>query len=164
MGKRKSNDSKRIYIDKGEYELINGRGVVSGKLIGGCLETLNNLRGTDLFPSSSTFKNTILFIENSGSFNNTLIIEQNIRTLGYLGNLKNVNGVIIGTPANGTDKEEIKNIWKKMMKEWQIEDTPVLYNASFGHNEPKFILPYGVKAEINAEQLSFTIKENTVSN
>ncbi|MCJ0968745.1 S66 family peptidase [Mammaliicoccus sciuri] len=155
---------QRGYIDKGEYELINGRGVVSGKLIGGCLETLNNLRGTDLFPSSSTFKNAILFIENSGSFNNTLIIEQNIRTLGYLGILKNVNGIIIGTPANGADKEEIKNIWKKMMKEWQIEDTPVLYNASFGHNEPKFILPYGVKAEINAEQLSFTIKENTVSN
>lgn len=80
---------QRGYIDKGEYELINGRGVVSGKLIGGCLETLNNLRGTDLFPSSSTFKNTILFIENSGSLLITLlIIEQNIRTLGYLGILK----------------------------------------------------------------------------
>lgn len=31
--------------------VINGYGKVQGHLIGGCLETLNNLRGTDLFPN-----------------------------------------------------------------------------------------------------------------
>ncbi|CEF18963.1 Putative uncharacterized protein [Staphylococcus xylosus] len=34
---------------------------------------------------------------------------------------------------------------------------------SFGHNEPKHILPYGVGAQINSETKQFFITENTVT-
>lgn len=156
-------DSKRNYLYKGEHEIINGHGVVCGHLIGGCLETLNNLRGTDLFPNSTSFENAILFIENSGSLGNTNIIEQNIRTLGYMGILKKVNGIIIGTPAKMEDINIIKNIWKVTIKEWNITNTPILFNASFGHNEPKCTLPYGVEAEIDTINNTFKILGETVS-
>lgn len=43
-------------------------------------------------------------------------------------------------------------------------DLPVLYNASFGHNEPKCIIPYGLKAEIDTEKLTFKILESAVKN
>ncbi|TDM02426.1 hypothetical protein ERX40_07680 [Macrococcus carouselicus] len=48
------------------------------------------------------------------------------------------------------------------MKEFGYSDLPILYNASFGHNEPKCILPYGVQAEIDTEALTFKLLEAAV--
>ena len=41
--------------------------------------------------------------------------------------------------------------------QYEREDIPVLYNASFGHCEPKFIIPYGAMAEIDSEKKTFKI-------
>lgn len=43
----------------------------------------------------------------------------------------------------------------KVLAEFGREDMPVLYNGSFGHNEPKTILPYGAMAEIDCDNKSF---------
>ncbi|USC87116.1 LD-carboxypeptidase, partial [Staphylococcus xylosus] len=43
-----------------------------------------------------------------------------------------------------------------------LKHLPILYNLSFGHNEPKHILPYGVEAQINCETKQFFINENGV--
>lgn len=58
--------------------------------------------------------------------------------------------------------EEYKAEIKKVMKEFHLEDLPILYNLNFGHTEPKFILPYGAKAEINCDKKTFTILESGV--
>ncbi|MGY5433256.1 S66 family peptidase [Staphylococcus xylosus] len=164
FGWEKENQfNERAYLNKGDYEVINGNSKVQGHLMGGCLETLNNLRGTNLFPDISEFDNSILFIENSGSLGNQNIIEQNIRTLGYIGILKRVNGIIIGTPPKLENKELIKNTWKSTIKEWDIPETPIIFNASFGHNEPKCVIPYGVMAEIDTLNKEFNIISNTIS-
>ncbi len=62
----------------------------------------------------------------------------------------------------GAGDEEYKVVIKKVLAEFGREDMPVLYNGSFGHNEPKTILPYGVLAEINCENKSFAILESGV--
>ena len=48
------------------------------------------------------------------------------------------------------------------MKEYGLEDVPILYSMNFGHTEPKFVLPYGVRAEINCEEETFSILESGV--
>lgn len=48
------------------------------------------------------------------------------------------------------------------MREYNLEDLPILYNFNFGHTEPKFILPYGAMAEIDCENVSFSILESGV--
>lgn len=111
----------------------------------------------------SKFKDSILFLENSGSLGSVNIIEQNIRTLGYMGILQCVKGIIIGTPPKLENISLIKSTWKRVIKEWNIPNTPILFNASFGHNEPKCVLPYGAIAEIDAHNQTFKIISNTVS-
>lgn len=49
------------------------------------------------------------------------------------------------------------------IKEWSIAETPIIFNASFGHNEPKCVIPYGVKAEIDTLNKEFNIISNTIS-
>lgn len=49
-----------------------------------------------------------------------------------------------------------------VLAEFGCTELPVLYNASFGHNEPKMILPYGALAEIDSEKCRFAILESGV--
>jgi muramoyltetrapeptide carboxypeptidase LdcA involved in peptidoglycan recycling len=41
-------------------------------------------------------------------------------------------------------------------------DIPLISQMDFGHTDPMFLLPYGAKAEIDAEKGSFAILENAV--
>jgi muramoyltetrapeptide carboxypeptidase LdcA involved in peptidoglycan recycling len=43
-----------------------------------------------------------------------------------------------------------------------LYNTPIVYNMTFGHNQPMCVLPYGVLAEINCEEKTFSILESGV--
>lgn len=161
MWEEKNKNIERPLIKNSDYEIINGRGIAYGNLIGGCMESLNNLRGTDLFPTVEFFKNKILFLENSEDQSPLWLLEQHIRTLGYMGILNAVSGIIIGKPQNNINYDEYKDIWKKMAREWKIYNTPIFYNASFGHNEPKCIIPFGAFAKLDTNNKTFHILENS---
>ncbi len=157
----KSNQqTARNQLDNSGYEVINGRGTVQGHLIGGCLESLSDLRGTSLFPDLHHFDGAILFLETSEEYIPTITLESYLRAFAVMGIMNRINGIIVGRPQKGVYYEEYKEVYRMIMKEYNCEDLPILYNASFGHNEPKFVMPYGVQAEINADEKTFTILES----
>ncbi|TDM05277.1 S66 family peptidase [Macrococcus lamae] len=165
VGLKWSKDNQftaRNLLPNDGYELINGHGKVQGHLIGGCLESLSDLRGTSLFPELHHFDGAILFLETSEEYIPTITLESYLRAFAVMGIMNKINGIIVGRPQNGVYYEEYKEVYQMIMKECGCEHTPILYNASFGHNEPKFIMPYGVQAEINADAKTFTILENAV--
>ncbi|GEP85006.1 LD-carboxypeptidase family protein [Staphylococcus piscifermentans] len=159
-----SNKSvSREKINNQTYEVLSGKGKATGTLIGGCFEVLNNLRGTEVFPNKDAFKGKILFVENSESQLPIYFLKQALRSLGYMGILKNIEGIIVGKPQNDENIKEIKETWMQVLKEHHLEDKILFFNASFGHNEPKCILPYGVVATLDAEQLIFEVNESGCS-
>lgn len=158
----KNKNLSRKIINNTNYESLGSKCISEGKLFGGSLEVLSNLRGTNQFPKISYFKDSILFLETSESNISPSILEQYLRTFGMMGIFNEINGLIIGKPQNNIFYEDYKHIWTKIIKEFSIYDKPILYNASFGHNEPKFIIPYGIKARLNSIDLTFEILENSV--
>ncbi|WP_238999233.1 S66 family peptidase [Macrococcoides bohemicum] len=152
----------REKIDNTGYDIVNGKGQASGPLIGGCLELMISLRGTDVYPDETDFDGAILFLETSEVLMPQWLMEDFMRSLGALGTLDRINGIIFGRPQNGDLYDEYKEVVQKIMKEWGHEDKPVLFNASFGHNEPKCIVPYGRNAVIDADNKTFIITENAV--
>jgi len=48
------------------------------------------------------------------------------------------------------------------MKEFGKEDLPIICNMNFGHTEPKICIPYGALAEINCNNVTFSILESAV--
>ena len=154
--------TSRAHIPNTPYEVINGSGIASGHLIGGCLEVLSKLRGTTLFPEHNAFDGAVLFLETSETLMPEWLLEDNLRSLAAMGILQRVNAIIIGKPQNNHYYHEYIAVWRKILKEWHLTDLPVLYNMSFGHNEPKYILPYGVLAEVNADAGIFKIIEHGV--
>lgn len=56
---------QRKYKPNNGYEVLQGKGIIQGRLIGGCLEVFDMLRGTSVFPSLEDFHDSILFLETS---------------------------------------------------------------------------------------------------
>lgn len=152
--------TQRKFASNTDYELVQGNGHARGRLIGGCFEVLQFLRGTDLFPEISCFDGAILFLETAEVFPPPWLIEHELRCFGTMGILERINGIFWGKPMGGKYYEEYKAAIKKVLAEFGRQDMPVLYNASFGHNEPKTVLPYGALAEIDADTPSFAILES----
>ncbi|TCK98526.1 muramoyltetrapeptide carboxypeptidase LdcA involved in peptidoglycan recycling [Natranaerovirga hydrolytica] len=156
----KNKFTKRKYKQNKGYELLQGKGIVQGHLIGGCVEVFDMLRGTDIFPQPEDFEDCILFLETSEDKPPAWFIECGLRNYGITGILDRLKGIIWGKPQDEAHYEAYKLAIRKVMKEFGKEDLPILYNMNFGHTEPKFCLPYGALAEINCDNVSFSIIES----
>ncbi|MDF2068432.1 S66 peptidase family protein [Bacillus sp. Cr_A10] len=157
-----NKDKQRKMNPNQGYELLQGSGVVQGRLIGGCIEVLEFAKGTSLWPEESYWKDSILFFETSEDLPEPSYIEYWLRNYGSQGILQNIKGIVFAKPQHERYYEEYKESILRIMKELDLNELPILYNLNFGHTEPKFILPYGAMAEIDCERVTFSILDSGV--
>ncbi|WP_047979803.1 S66 family peptidase [Ornithinibacillus contaminans] len=157
-----NKNRKRKFLPNAGYEVIQGKGITQGRLIGGCMEVMEFMKGTTLWPSLQSFQNSILFFETSEETPDPSFIRYWLRNYGAQGILNVVNGIIFAKPLDEKYYEEYKVEIRTVLKEYGLEELPVLYNLNFGHTEPKFILPYGAVAEMDCEKRTFSIIDNGV--
>ncbi|HYF81573.1 MAG TPA: S66 peptidase family protein [Clostridia bacterium] len=145
------------------YELLQGSSIVRGRLIGGCIEVLEMLKGTELWPGIDAWNDTILFFETSEDKPDPTYFEYWLRNYGSQGILNRTNGIIFGKPYDNQYYEEYKKAIVKVVRdEMKLADLPILCNMNFGHTAPMMILPYGAMAEIDSEKAAFSILESGV--
>ena len=153
---------KMIGDDKG-YELLQGNGIVQGKLLGGCIDVFPMIVGTKIWPSLDEWNNTILFLETSEAFPSPDDIKYILRGLAAQGIISRLSGILFGKPQNEKYYEEYKQVLTQVVgKEVGRHDMPILYNVNFGHTSPICILPYGVMAEIDCDGKSLRLLEAAV--
>lgn len=151
--------SRTSYQEKHGFELLNGNGIKTGKLFGGCLESIYDLmvgnrygdefkicKKYKLIPSLDEFEEKILFLETSEEKTSPKKMEIMLLELKKRNILSTVKGVIIGKPYDEVYYKEYKAIYKKVFADL---DTPVLYNINFGHAYPRCIIPYDALATID---------------
>ncbi len=158
---KNKHTNRKLMVNNG-HQLLQGEGVVQGRLIGGCIEVLEFMKGTDLFPVKEDFDQSILFFETSEETPNPNNLKYWLRNYGAMGVLERTNGMVFGKPKDEKYFEEYKDVIGKVLSEYGRGDLPVLYNLSFGHCEPKFCIPYGAMGEIDCEKRSFSILESGV--
>lgn len=157
------NSSKQKVLQANrEYEFLQGDTIATGRLFGGCMEVLELAKGTALWPEPETFDNAILFFETSEDMPHPIYLESWLRNYGSQGILQKSKALLFGKPCREKYYEEYKVSIMKIITELKLFDLPVLYNMSFGHNEPMTILPYGALAEVNCKDKTFSILESGV--
>jgi muramoyltetrapeptide carboxypeptidase LdcA involved in peptidoglycan recycling len=153
---------RKLHTNTG-YELLQGQGKVQGRLIGGCMEVMEMLKGTEVWPDLKAWKDGILFFETSEDKPDPTYVEYWLRNYGSIGVLKSVKGIIFGKPYDNLYYEEYKEALIKVVRqELRLVDLPILYNMNFGHTAPMCVLPYGALAEIDCEEKGFSILESGV--
>lgn len=142
------------------YALLQGKGKAKGRLIGGCIEVLEMLKGTELWPQPEEWEGSILFLETSEDKPEPTYFEYWLRNYGTQGILQKVKGIIFGKPYDNEYYEEYKEAIIKVVRgELGLAELPILCNMSFGHTAPMVTLPYGAMAEIDCDEVRFEVLE-----
>ena len=133
-------------------------GQAEGYLIGGCLESLQHLRGTDYWPE---WDNALFFFEPSEGRPAPETIDGILMDYQNMGVLDKINGMIVGRPMRYSDEE------KQLLRERVFERTqgysfPIITDMDFGHTSPQFTIPIGCIARISTKEHCFEIVEAAV--
>lgn len=154
---------KKVTKEEHGYETLQGSGIVTGPVIGGCIDVFPKINGTEIWPEKEIWKDKILFLETSDDKPKPEELMTYLRDLGEQGIFDEIQGVLIGKPYGEEYYEEYKEIYKTVLKEFQCETLPVLYNINMGHAYPIGILPLGTNIRIDFDHKTITLVESPTS-
>jgi len=120
-------------------------GEAEGIILGGNLDTLTGIVGTEYWPESDHM--ILLLEEESG---NTAKLERDIQTLILKGAMECVNGLIFARPYRFTTLSEKRTLYDILRDVGDRFNIPVLADVSVGHTNPILTVPLGVRAYLNA--------------
>lgn len=158
------NIGKQLKKEKYGYEVIQGSGYIEGEILGGCIDVFPMMVGTEIWPTLDEWKNKILFIETSEEKISPTLLLYYLRNLGAQGIFNVVNGIVVGKPEDEAYYHEYKDIYLKVLKEFNCEQLPILYNINVGHAKPTGILPLGIKVSIDFDNKKLMLIESPVKN
>ncbi len=146
----------------GGWRVLQGSGRVHGELYGGCLEVLDWLRGTSAWPPPEAWTGRLLFIETSELKPSPDQVASILRAFGVLGVFDGLAGLMLGRPRDRDDAEAAEleaAVLGVVAHEFGRADLPIAANLPFGHTDPQWVLPIGVKAELDVDARTLRLVE-----
>ena len=152
--------TKRIsHPDKG-FELLQGQAVFSGEILGGCIDSLYDIFNHDryadsqelcekyhLFPEQEDWRGKILLLESSEEQPTPQLYRKMLLALKNTGIFKVLSGVLVGKPMDELYYDAYKEILIDTIADPHLS---ILYNVNIGHAAPRCIIPFGIRATVDA--------------
>jgi muramoyltetrapeptide carboxypeptidase LdcA involved in peptidoglycan recycling len=142
---------------------VQGKGTVKGELFGGCIEVLEFMKGTSFWPEPKFWDGKILFLETSEEKPSPTSIKYMLRNYGSQGIYNRISGILVGRARDYSieEKKKLDEILKTIVgEEFGKPHLPIVSNMDFGHTDPQYIMPLGVRAEINCKRKTFKLLES----
>lgn len=154
------NIEKKLIKEEHHYEVISGHGVIKGKLMGGCIDVFPMILETEIWPKKDEWKDKIMLVETSQDKMSPEYLLFFLRNLGAQGILNVIKGIIVGKPQDEAYYEEYKEMYLKVLKEFNVENLPILYNVNIGHAYPNGVLPLGIEYLIDLDKKQIVLLES----
>ncbi|MBS3125593.1 LD-carboxypeptidase [Candidatus Woesearchaeota archaeon] len=153
---------RNLYENEGHIWLKEGK--ATAPIIGGCLSSIMQLKGTP-YDFDSTGK--ILFVETCEGQDFTKgeplgYADAHIMDLRNAGVFDKIKGLVVGRPF-GYSAEDRKKFVDIIAKHVASYNFPVLVNVNVGHADPIITIPLGVTVTLDSAQNRFSIDESGVS-
>ncbi|KAG7388186.1 hypothetical protein PHYPSEUDO_012988 [Phytophthora pseudosyringae] len=138
-------------------------GRAKGPILGGCLPTLLQVRGTEYMPD---LQDAILLLETpeGAHFDQGMaLLDVNV-ALGWLradGTFHKIRGLVVGR-AFAYSEAQVADFQRLIRHHTRGTSFPILYGADVGHTNPIATIPLGCQAELDATSSSFRIIESGV--
>lgn len=163
-GEPELQNTKRSLVKDSQWNFLQGTGKVKGGLIGGCVDVLEFLKGTDFWFSESDWDGKILFLETSEEMISPLQFCWALRNYAAQGIFNRISGLILGRPYDNKYVQEYNEILLQVIRDEEGgDDLTIVTEMNFGHTCPVFTIPYCVMAEIDNERKTFSILESGVT-
>jgi muramoyltetrapeptide carboxypeptidase len=131
------------------------RGVVEGKIFGGCLSILVSLLGT---PYAVDLSNRIVFLEDANE--EPYSLDRMLTQLRQTGQLAKARGIVFGEMSNCGTRRELLGVLRERTADLGI---PVAVGLPSGHGRGKRTVPLGVRARLDTGRRTLEILESGVS-
>ncbi len=149
------------------YEVLNGNGIVTGQLFGGCIESLYDamtgnefseekeiIEKYNILPTAAEWKDKILFLETSELMITPETLKEMLLEFKNRNIFNQISGLIIGKPIDEKCYEEYKEVYREIFKDSNL---PIMYNINFGHAVPRCVLPYNAEVTIDYDNKKITV-------
>jgi muramoyltetrapeptide carboxypeptidase LdcA involved in peptidoglycan recycling len=133
-------------------------GQAEGVLVGGCLGSLEHLRGTPYWPD---WEDAIFFWEMGEDKPSPARVDSMLMDYENMGILSQLSGMIVGRPYQ-YDDEDTRALREVILERTKQYHFPIISDMDFGHTAPQFILPLGCRARVDSESRVFEITEAAV--
>ncbi|MDP6293699.1 MAG: LD-carboxypeptidase [Candidatus Woesearchaeota archaeon] len=162
---RKQENAGKVnpWKDGEDWQWLQGTSVVGGQLYGGCIEVLEFMKETEFWPSQEFWNGKILFLETSEEKPGPEQVKWMMRNYGMQGVYDRITGILVGRARDYSDAEKTQlyaNLVDVVSVEFGRSDLPIVANMGFGHTDPQFVLPLGVKAEIDCAKRTLKLLES----
>lgn len=148
------------------WHWIHGDQKVTGRLLGGCLEVLEFLKGSSYWPPAELWKGSILLLETSEEVPSVSTVRRMLRNYGLQGVLQNLSGLVIGRARDYSEDQKLaleKMVIDVCVREYGCENLVIISNFDVGHTDPQLILPIGTKVTLDPEIKLVTLAEDIFS-
>ena len=129
---------------------------MTGRIFAANIEVFDWLRGTPFFPQKSVFDDAILLLETSEEMPLPITVERLVRNLGIGGILERINGLAFGRfrgYTSGQRNDVMKRVGRVLSTEFGLSETPLMEGIDFGHTDPCFPIPVGVRSRIANDEI-----------
>lgn len=152
------------------WRLLQGSGTVDGPLFGGCIDVFEGLRGSLFWPpvapegpdGKGFWDGRLLFLETSEEAPGPELVAGMLRGWGRDGILGRIAGLMVGRAAryDSTAKLALDSaIVGVIAHEFGRPDLPIMTNMDFGHTDPQFVLPQGIRARLDCDAKTLELTE-----
>jgi len=157
---------KRLpHVDDG-LKVLQGSGMHSGRLIGGCAEVLETLKATTWWPDLDYWNDVVLFYETSEEAPSAASTYRWMTNFASQGILGKISGIIFARPGGAETtaeyRQEQKDTLVRVTNEWGLTDLPIIADADIGHTDPIYTLPYGARVRLDCDQAEIEILDSGV--
>jgi len=134
-------------------------GKAEGELIGGNMTVIVSMIGTAYEPD---WENKILFLEETNE--EPYRIDRMLWQMKQAGVFEKINGLVFGSfnKCEPEEPEKSFTLQEVLDQHFLGQKFPVYQGATFGHMSPKFTLPIGVLAELDADRFTIRTLEKSV--
>ena len=150
-------DNPNFTLNKTEptlWKVVGNKGELnfSGRLIGGCFDTLMHLIGTQYFDIKALyrkFKNEgiILYLENAEM--SPTVLKRALLSLQYKGVFQHINGILFGRNAVTDNSGKLISSEEAFLEVAKSLAIPIVYDVDIGHFPPNMTLFNGAYAEVS---------------
>ena len=102
--------TKRKLTKSKGWNFLQGSKTVIGKLIGGCVDVLEFLKGTDFWIKPDEWEGAIMFLETSEEMMNPVTFKRVMRNYAAQGILHKISGLILGRPYNNQFTDDYNKV------------------------------------------------------
>ncbi len=131
------------------WRWLQGDQITQGHLVGGCLEVIDWLRGTNIWPSPEQWDGALLFLETSEDRPTPIQVTRMLRACAAAGMFVRPAGLLLGKPCTDDPAEADAFddvVLRFVAEELQLTDVPIVSRMDFGHTAPCMTLPFGIQA------------------